>query len=183
MDVIWTLTFSLSCFMAVVTTFSKSFLDSSARWLMSLALLLASSNLLSMTAIWSGDSLLRFSSRNFLVLVMTSFKALAFVNTSFCRALTSDRHKAGGRVGSWNKINLNWWKHTVLKEKGMYFKPDAPAGTAADLWHSQHFQPVADDQSDGFLSGWDYHTLPPTCLWTLCVSPIKTVQEEEKNGK
>lgn len=37
----------------------------------------------------------------------------------------------------------------MLKAKEMYFKPHAPAGTAA----GQHFQPAADDQSGGFLSG------------------------------
>lgn len=34
-----------------------------------------------------------------------------------------------------------------------YFKPDAPAGTAAGLRHTQHFQLAVDDQSGGFLSG------------------------------
>ncbi|KAG7276966.1 hypothetical protein CRUP_016456 [Coryphaenoides rupestris] len=62
---------------AVDVSSGRSFLDSSARWLMSLALLLASSSFLSTAATCSGVILDRFSSRNILVLQMTSFRAPA----------------------------------------------------------------------------------------------------------
>lgn len=163
--------------MVVVTTFSRSFLDSSTRWSISFPLLCAVSSLFSSTAIWSGDSLLRFSSRNFLVLAMTSCKALALAKTSFCRALGSDGQKSMRRGNE-----AAWFQPIVItKQKVLLWaddlKPGAPPGTAADLWHFPHYPPAADDQSDDSQLRWGYHTLPPAFPQTPAAFPAKTVRE------